>query len=93
MAERQSQHRETIESQVVTGNIESQKRGSILGFILALVTILGGIYLVYAGKDGYGFATIITSLVGLIGVFVYSRRQQGKERIEKATALAERRRR
>jgi uncharacterized membrane protein len=91
MAERQSQHRETIESQVVTGNIDSQKRGTIFGFILALVTILGGFALVYAGKDTSGMAAIIGSLVSLVSVFVYARHKQAKERVDKAKTLAERR--
>jgi uncharacterized membrane protein len=93
MAERQSKHRELLEAQVVAGNLSSQKRGSVFAFIIALVAILGGMYLIYSGKDASGLATVISSLAGLAGVFIYSKRQQTKERIEKSTALVERRRR
>ena len=36
MAERQSEHREKLESLVVNGNVASQTRGSYFAFILAL---------------------------------------------------------
>jgi uncharacterized membrane protein len=92
MAERQSKHRELLESQVVTGNVESQRRGSMYAFIIAMVAILGGIFLIYAGKDASGLGVVLTSLVGLISVFVYSQHKQSKERTEKSAALEQRRR-
>lgn len=79
--------------QVISGNLRSQSRGSVFAFIIALVAIIGGMFLIYSGKDASGLATVITSLAGLAGVFVYSKLQQTKERVEKSTALAERRRR
>jgi uncharacterized membrane protein len=93
MAERQSKHRELLESQVVTGNLESQRRGSLYSLIIALTAILGGVFLIYTGKGASGLATIITALVGLVSVFIYSQRRQSKERVEKSTALTERRHR
>lgn len=92
MAERQSKHREILESQVVTGNLDSQRWGSRYAFILALVAIVGGIFLIYSGKDASGLATIITALGGLLSIFFYSQHKQSKERVEKSTALGERRR-
>jgi uncharacterized membrane protein len=93
MAERQSAHREELEKQVVTGNLESQKQGNNRAFVLALVVILGGIYLMATGKSGWGFAAIITSLTSLVSVFAIARREQRKERVEKSTNLAQGRRR
>jgi len=93
MAERQSKHREMIESQVVAGNSESQRRGSRYAFILALAAISGGIFLIYSGRNASGLATVITALAGLISIFFYSQHKQSKERVEKSTALAESRRR
>jgi len=91
MAERQSAHRESIEAQVVAGNVASQARGSIFAFIICLVVLLGGFGLVFTGKSVDGLAAIISSLTALAGVFVYGKYQQRRERIEKANALAERR--
>lgn len=87
MAERQGMHREEIEKAVVMGNLKAQERGSYFAFILALLAIVGGIFLIYTGKSIYGLITMISSLVGLISVFLYSQRKQNQERAEKAKAL------
>jgi len=93
MAERQSAHREKLEAQVVAGNLESQRRGSLYAFLLALVAIVGGIFLIHEGKSASGLATVISALAGLVSIFFYSQHRQSKERAEKADALAERSRR
>ncbi len=92
MAERQSAHRESIEALVVAGNVASQKRGSIFAFILCLIALTGGFALLFTGRNGAGWASIISSLAVLAGVFIYGKNEQRKERIDKANALAERRR-
>jgi uncharacterized membrane protein len=91
MAERQSVHREHLEKSVIEGNLAVQKLGSILGFIIAMTTILGGIWLIGRGKSGYGLASIIASLASLVAVFVYGKHQQDKERAQRAEALEKRR--
>ena len=90
MAEKQGAHREKLEAQVVSGNISSQRLGSFYAFILSLVAILGGIWLIHDGKSVTGLTTIIADLATLAGVFVVSRNKQAKERTDKATALARR---
>lgn len=92
MAERQSTHRESLEAQVVAGNVASQKRGSIFAFIICLVALIGGFALLFTGRNVDGLVAIISSLTALAGVFVYGRYKQGKERVGKADALATRRR-
>ncbi len=91
MAEKQSAHRESLEAQVVAGNVASQTRSSWFTFLLALVSILCGFLLIHEGKSGEGLAAIITSVGGLVSVFFYSKREQRKERTEKAAALQSRR--
>lgn len=93
MAERQGLHREGLEKQVVEGNLKSTKQGNNRAFILALVVVLGGIYLMATGKDGWGFAAIITSLTALVSVFAIAKIEQRKERVEKSANLATGRRR
>jgi hypothetical protein len=46
MAESQMQHRQSLESTVVNGNVTAQRRGQVMGFVLGLVAILGGIGLI-----------------------------------------------
>ena len=91
MAERQGAHRESLEAQVVAANIKAQARGALYAFIICLVVILGGFGLLWIGKSISGFGTILTGLAGLVGVFVFTRREQRKERVEKEAALVERR--
>lgn len=92
MAERQSAHRESLEAQVIAGNIANQARGSLYAFILCLVALLGGFALIMMGKNAYGLVSIVTSVTALATVFVYARREQKKERVEKANALLSRKR-
>lgn len=92
MAEKQSAHRESLEAKVVAGNVASQARGSHYAFIICLVTIIGGFVLIGMGKNIYGISAVIGSLATLAAVFVVAKRDQRKERIEKSTALVERRR-
>jgi hypothetical protein len=67
--------------------------GSIFAFVLSLVAIVGGIWLIHEGKSVTGLATIITDLAALATVFVVSRNKQAKERVQKASAIEQRRQR
>jgi uncharacterized membrane protein len=88
MAETQHDHRIKIEKNVVDSNIAAQRLGTILGFIVAMTAILGGIFLVYVGKEATGIASIVTALVGLVGVFVYGKNEQKKDLAKKTEAIA-----
>jgi len=90
MAERQSIHRESLEAQVVAGNVDSQARGSLYAFIICLVTIVGGFVLTGMGISVIGVSAIIGSLATLAGVFIISKREQAKERVQKQDALLSR---
>jgi len=43
MAERQAAHRQGIEKAVIDSNIKSERRGQILGFLIALAAIGSGV--------------------------------------------------
>jgi uncharacterized membrane protein len=90
MAEKQSAHRERLEARVIEGNVASQTRGSYFSFILALVAIVGGFWLIHEGRSASGLAAVITSVVGLVSVFFYSKYEQRQERVQKAEALQSR---
>jgi uncharacterized membrane protein len=91
MAERQSTHREHLERSVVEGNVQAQKLGSVFGFIVAMTAVVGGIYLISIGKSTAGLVAVIASLASLVGVFIYGKYQQAKERSQKAQTLDARR--
>jgi uncharacterized membrane protein len=90
MAEKQSAHRESLEPQVVAGNVSSQARGALYAFIICLVTIIGGFVLIGMGKSVIGVSAIIGSLATLASVFVISKREQRRERTDKQDALLSR---
>ena len=83
MAEKQSKHRIEIEKQVIKNDIRSSHLGKILGFLLALTSIVGSIFLLYLGKNLTGFFLWFGTLGSLVGVFVYGtdsrRKERGKE--------------
>ena len=55
-----------------------------LRFILGLITIIGGLYLISQGKDIQGYRLLIGTAATLVSVFIYGKHQNKKERIEKA---------
>jgi uncharacterized membrane protein len=87
MAERQSEHRQSLETTVVESNCRAQSRGQWFAFILALVVISGGVYLLAQGKSVQGFSAIILAVASLIGALVYSHTEQKKERERKLRPL------
>ena len=87
MAESQHAHRLELEKHVIHSNVSAQKLGTILGFVVAMTTVLGGIWLVHEGKSGEGLAAILTALASLVGVFLYSKREQQKDLAKKTEAI------
>lgn len=87
MAESQHHHRQQLEKKVVESNTFSQMAGMVLGFVIAMTAIGGGIWLTSKGKSGAGLTSIIAALAALVGVFIYGKMQQGKELVEKQSAL------
>lgn len=47
--------------------------GSIFGFTLGLIGMVGSIWLLYNGKDLKGLTTFLATLGSLVGVYVYGR--------------------
>ncbi|MCB1310260.1 MAG: DUF2335 domain-containing protein [Leptospiraceae bacterium] len=80
MAERQMEHRHKLELIVVSGGSKRAWVGLFFAFLLGLSGILGGIYLISEGKDISGLATVISSAAALIGVFIYGKRSESKQR-------------
>ncbi len=89
MAENQHSHRQQLEKTVINSNVNAQNLGTKLGFVVAMTVILGGIVLIYAGKQTSGLTALLVALASLVGVFVYSKREQQQELRRKAEAIAE----
>ena len=89
MAEKQQDHRHSMEEAVVRSGIQRERWGQIFGFTLALAAIAGGFHLINTGRDPQGFTVLIGSIVTLAGTFLYARSRQQKELREKKEALTE----
>ena len=88
MAEEQSKHRQELEKLVVRSNTRSQDRGPILGFILALMVICIGGYLLLTDKEIYGLVALIAALAAVVVPFITGKRAQREELAEKRRELA-----
>ena len=74
----ESQHRREMENKYLLGNIASHKLGQLFGFIIALVVIIGGIYLISTGKQIAGSVLTGTTALGLIGLFTGNNQNKNK---------------
>jgi uncharacterized membrane protein len=69
MAENEGSHRRGIECRL----IRLTEMGLLTGFILSLLAIGGGMFLVWADKGLEGLAPLILSIVGIVTIFVLRR--------------------
>lgn len=73
MSENQSNHRQRLENFLVGNRLRNEMIGMLSGFVLAIVTIVGGIWCILIGKALSGLAAVITPLIGLVSVFIYTK--------------------
>jgi hypothetical protein len=76
---------------VVETSTTVERRGQWLGFIIMLVALAIGAWLIHEGHSGYGVALVFGTLAGIGGTFVYSRRQQQRETQGAASGVGTRR--
>ena len=88
MAEKQAAHRQLME----LTSLKIEIRGQVFGFIIASVSIVGGLVVIALEKSLIGAAATLTALAGLVGLFIWSkardiaanlgilRRNDGKDR-------------
>lgn len=86
MAEKQSAHRQSLESIVVTGRARSERLGLHYALILAILFGAGSFYLIHEGHAAEGIALIIVEIVGLAGAFIVGRILQSRENKDKVEA-------
>ena len=85
MAEDQAEHRRKLESAIVESNLKLEARGQVFGFVIAIIAVIGGIYLMANGHSVSGAATAISALAGLVGLFLWVRRER-KQELKKSKA-------
>lgn len=72
MAEREEDHRHNQEQAMLRSDAQARSRGQWMAFLVAFVIIVGGIWLIYKGKQWEGLVAVLTPLATIIGIFIYS---------------------
>lgn len=76
MAEVQSSHRMKLESHVVRSNTIMERLGWASATSFGWLVLGGSLWLLHEGKSLAGIAGIVTALATLLGLYVWSRRDQ-----------------
>lgn len=76
MAENQSTHRQNIENKLLEAEINYKNKGQNFGFIISIICIVGGIVMLFFGKNLQGFITLIGAVSMLISAFLYGNKSK-----------------
>ncbi|MBI5248155.1 MAG: DUF2335 domain-containing protein [Desulfomonile tiedjei] len=90
MAERQAIHRQSLEQTVIKSDKWHSFAGLVLGFVIALIFGVGGIYLLAHGHSTDGLVAMLTPLGIMVGGFLYTDWYRRKERAERSQTEVER---
>jgi uncharacterized membrane protein len=86
-ANAQTDHRMRLERMAIEANLGNSKRGQWFGFIIAMAVVGVGALAVFTGAGLIGLGLILPGLAALVGVFVYSQRQQQGQLQERRDAF------
>lgn len=75
MAEREEDHRHEQEREMLQSDKSARTRGQYMAFVLAVIVIVGGIWLISEGKQVGGLIAVLSPLGVLIGLFLHGQRQ------------------
>jgi uncharacterized membrane protein len=78
MAEREEEHRHEQEREMLQSDKSARTRGQYMGFVLAAMVIVGGIWLISQGKQLGGLIAVLTPLAILVGLFLHGQRQESQ---------------
>ncbi|MBD3270668.1 DUF2335 domain-containing protein [Candidatus Peregrinibacteria bacterium] len=76
MAESQAEHRQGLEKSVVNSNIENERKGMWFAFILTIVLMGLGFYLIIDDKSTAGYFAVFGPVVFHTSNFIYNKRRE-----------------
>lgn len=88
MAEKQSAHRQDLETRALETNAYTARWGQRFAFVLGLLGIVGAVVLVVMGRTWPGLIMFFTDFFGLAGLFLWTEHRGRKELRRKAEATA-----
>jgi len=78
MAERQLEHRISVEQRIVSSNSSDSRIGQIFAFLLALTCILSSVYLGISGYTGLAGIIASTTVLSLTTIFIVGKKAREK---------------
>jgi uncharacterized membrane protein len=84
MAEKQQDHRMTLETTAITEQLTQSKRGQTFGLLIGLTALVGGVVCIMFGHEWSGAFLGGGGLTGLVSVFVIGKKKQAKSLDDKA---------
>ena len=79
----------SLADKTLTSDVSQSKRGLWFAFIIALLVIGLGAFLIFLGKEILGLAVTLTPLAALAGLFVYGTESRKAERRRNAASRIE----
>lgn len=82
MAEKQQDARLADTAFMLRENAKAKKRGQYMGFVIALIVLVGGMFLLLQGRALEGFTTLVGAVATLVVIFI-SGKYQGSDKNER----------
>jgi hypothetical protein len=82
--ERQAEHRMTLETRVISGDVRRANWGLVAGFAFGVIVLIAFVVLILNGHDGAGTTGIIVEFVTFAGALLYSGETRRRERNKRA---------
>jgi uncharacterized membrane protein len=77
MAENQQIHRIDIEKKAIKSQTSQSNKGQWMGFIIAIICLIGGVFLSVNGYKDIGLTLLGTTVLGLASIFVLNKILKG----------------
>ena len=85
MAEKQQEHRMSLETKAIGGQVDQSKRGQLFGFILVFVCIAVAVFFaVYFGMTAFAVTFLCVTMVSVVGLFVTGKMAVQKDLAQKS---------
>jgi uncharacterized membrane protein len=84
MAEKQQEHRMSLETKAISEQLSQSKRGQTFGLLIGLTALIGGVICIMTGHEWAGAFLGGGGLTGLVSVFVIGKNKQTKSLRDKS---------
>ncbi len=87
MAEKQANHRQTLELEVIMADVRRSNWGLVAGFVISVLALGASTASILTGHDVAGASIFGVSIISIVTTFVIGVRTRKKERDDKSIAV------